>query len=288
MRLDQSFIAIRERGSLETLDLAWPVISRHGLPLLLYLGLGALPLAVINHWISRSYAYDFSYNGLFNLLLVYCEAPLGTLFVNSYLGRATFEGKPSWRVVTGDVLSRWLAILYVLGFNRLVLPTLLLLGLAGFTTEENTAVLWIALACLTMMTSALIRGLWVFTSEILILEKTPLTAKAGAKINFSQRSRAMHRGAAARGLGLTLLAGFFSLPLLFSIYGGLSLSAEMCGFPVAMDWLHAGILWQVALWMVAGFWTVARFLLYMDTRIRQEGWEVELKIRAIAMRMSEA
>ncbi len=97
----------------------------------------------------------------------------------------------------------------------------------------------------------------------------------------------MHLGTAGSGIGLALLAGFFSLPLLFSFYGGLSLSAEMCGFPVEIDWLHAGFLWQAALWMVAGFWTVARFLFYMDTRIRQEGWEVELKIRAMAMRMSE-
>lgn len=288
MRLDQSFIAIRERGILETLDLAWQVISRRGLPLLLYLGLGALPLAILNFWISRSFGYEFSISALFNLLLVYCEAPLGTLFVTSYLGRATFEGRPSWRVVTGDVLRQWLAILFVLGLNRLVFPTLLFLGLAGFSVDEDMAGVWIAIALLLMISSALIRGVWAFPSEILILEKTPLQAKTGAKINFAQRSRALHLGATSTGVGLTLLAGLFSLPLLFSIYGGLRLCAEMCGFPVEMDWLHAGVLWQTALWMVAGFWTIARFLFYMDTRIRQEGWEVELKIRAIAMRMSEA
>ena len=37
---------------------------------------------------------------------------------------------------------------------------------------------------------------------------------------------------------------------------------------------------HVAMWLVAGFFTVVRFLGYLDLRIRREGWEVELVMRA--------
>jgi len=35
----------------------------------------------------------------------------------------------------------------------------------------------------------------------------------------------------------------------------------------------------VAGWLVAGFLAVVRFLLYIDIRIRQEGWAVDLKFQ---------
>ena len=33
----------------------------------------------------------------------------------------------------------------------------------------------------------------------------------------------------------------------------------------------------VSAWLVAGFCAVVRFLMYIDIRIRQEGWAVQLK-----------
>ena len=39
-------------------------------------------------------------------------------------------------------------------------------------------------------------------------------------------------------------------------------------------------LYPAALWMVAAYFTVVRFLGYLDLRIRREGWEVELLMRA--------
>ena len=36
----------------------------------------------------------------------------------------------------------------------------------------------------------------------------------------------------------------------------------------------------VAMWLVFAFFAVVRFLAYLDLRIRREGWEVELMMRA--------
>ena len=39
-------------------------------------------------------------------------------------------------------------------------------------------------------------------------------------------------------------------------------------------------MYPATLWMVAAYFTVVRFLGYLDLRIRREGWEVELLMRA--------
>ena len=47
---------------------------------------------------------------------------------------------------------------------------------------------------------------------------------------------------------------------------------------------HDSYLWEnhVAFWLVMGFLAVFRFITYLDCRIRLEGWDVELKLRAEA------
>jgi hypothetical protein len=36
----------------------------------------------------------------------------------------------------------------------------------------------------------------------------------------------------------------------------------------------------VAVWVVVSYFNVVRFLAYLDLRIRNEGWEIDLKMRA--------
>ena len=47
--------------------------------------------------------------------------------------------------------------------------------------------------------------------------------------------------------------------------------------PSAAGWL---VETQLAFWIVAVYFAVVRFLSYLDGRIRNEGWEVELLLRA--------
>jgi hypothetical protein len=42
----------------------------------------------------------------------------------------------------------------------------------------------------------------------------------------------------------------------------------------------------MALWSVLGYFTVVRYLSYLDLRIRTEGWEVELLMRAEGERLT--
>jgi len=46
--------------------------------------------------------------------------------------------------------------------------------------------------------------------------------------------------------------------------------------------------WPIVLWLIVGFMTVVRFLNYLDLRIRHEGWEVELRMRAEGNRIASS
>jgi hypothetical protein len=55
------------------------------------------------------------------------------------------------------------------------------------------------------------------------------------------------------------------------------------------DWrpgpLMISYFFPISMWIVAGYLTVVRFLSYLDLRIRHEGWEVELRMRAESTRL---
>jgi hypothetical protein len=51
-------------------------------------------------------------------------------------------------------------------------------------------------------------------------------------------------------------------------------------------WYHAQLAYPAILWLLAAYFSVVRFLDYLDLRIRHEGWEVELLMRAEALRLA--
>jgi hypothetical protein len=44
--------------------------------------------------------------------------------------------------------------------------------------------------------------------------------------------------------------------------------------------------YPLLLWLVAAYFSVVRFLAYLDLRIKHEGWEVELLMRAEGLRLA--
>ena len=49
-----------------------------------------------------------------------------------------------------------------------------------------------------------------------------------------------------------------------------------------------GVLAQLGIWIAIAFFGVARFLSYIDQRIRQEGWEVELRLREVGRSLEDS
>lgn len=268
MQLDKTRIAIRERSFIDILDLALAVLRKHAGPLCLALLAGAVPAALVNHWLLRDVlleaAFDpadlFQYLFLLSLLLCW-ELPLATAPITLYLGQALFVERPSAGKLLKDVFA---------SLPQMLLYEVLLRG---------------ALVWLVITIPVLFLG-WPYLGEIILLERNPWRQRSPAGTSTLSRSGNMHarnRGELFnRWLGSLLVGALLvfvfwrSLWFLVRIFAG-QLEDVAPQFTV---WL------QVALWLVIGFFAIVRFLSYLDLRIRTEGWEIELLLRAEAVRLA--
>jgi len=126
-------------------------------------------------------------------------------------------------------------------------------------------------------------------SEILLLEKTPIKSKDKNVVCFNRRSIALHyrRGAVEGLVGQGVTSFVLGLFLGLAFDAGLLQVDKILNIQANSEWSYAAWYWLVALWLSVGFLCVARFLFYIDTRIRQEGWGVELQMRSESRRLSE-
>src|ERR1044072_2791103 len=125
MQLDSTRIAIRERGLLETLDLALHVTREFAGPIITASFLAILPLAIVNYaligWMATNEidAEGFSIRYFWNMtLLIFLEAPLASIFVVAYLGPAVFLEERTTREIAGDVLRYGLPLALCQGLLR--------------------------------------------------------------------------------------------------------------------------------------------------------------------------
>jgi hypothetical protein len=137
-----------------------------------------------------------------------------------------------------------------------------------------------------------------YINEIILLEKNPLLAGKSAAITIGKRSSHLHGAYSGdlfvRSFAMTAIAmclvglaiytavlaqGFLisNWPLRFSVEDGI--------YGVNLDWFRLHVIYPGCLWLVVAFFAVVRFLSYLDLRIRHEGWEVELLMRAEAVRL---
>ncbi len=123
-------------------------------------------------------------------------------------------------------------------------------------------------------------------NEIILLERNPLLARRPGEISTRRRSAAFHVGLAgemfSRRLGALLLGTLLTVALTLT----LNFARAILGGHYEADWWLLAVEFPAAYWLVVGFFTVARFLNYLDVRIRREGWEIELSLRAEAARLA--
>jgi hypothetical protein len=303
MQLDRTRLAIRERGLLETIDLALLVVREFAGPIVVCGLLAIVPLALVNYalvgWMVPADAdgeiVGFRY--LWNMtVLIFLEAPLASAFIVAWLGPAVFLEQRTIRLVAGDVFKQAVPLLLCQGLLRGVLLGWVLCLLAD-RDEANGLVEGLVLVVLIGWSAAL-RAFRPYINVIVLLERNPLWAKGGAAITSGKRSAHLHGpysgdllvrwcGAAAVSLLLVGLALYSAIvaqgvlitdwPLHFSLEDGTAASN--------LDWFKLQIVYPACLWLVVAFLAVVRFLNYLDLRIRHEGWEVELLMRAEALRL---
>lgn len=272
MQFDQNRIVIRQRNHLDVMDLALRVIREFAGPLALAFAAGVVPAMCLNYWLLADYADLDSPEVAFGewgvmpyllrmMLLVVWEMPLATAPLTLYLGRALFSERPR----PGEIARGFAAALPQMLWCQVLLR-------AFFVPLVIT---WFfPFAC------------WPYLSEVILLERNPLRSRDPNRMTTSRRRRALHGGYTselfARWLG-SVAAGtvlFLSFWLSILLAGGMLLND--------WEWTQATftVCFPLALWLVVGYFTVVRFLGYLDLRIRREGWEVELVVRAERARLT--
>lgn len=278
MQLDETRVAIRERTYADICDLAFQIIRGHAVGILTAVILGVMPLAFLNdllvnqnvlanvNWEPGSYqseeeaAAEAFIAYMFWQALIFVEAPLATAPLTLYLSRILFVAKPSSR----EIFSTYLGCL-----PQLFLFQVLIRGiLAVFCFIPVVFTYWIA----------------PFLNEIILLER-------GQVGQVYRRSSDLHRGMATLIIGRWAASLGFGLVLFFALWFGFLALRDL--FIVQADFEHSGevmglrFLMPAALWLVMSLFAVIRFLSYLDLRIRREGWEIELRMRAEGVRLSQ-
>ena len=252
---DRTLIRIRERSWLELLDLSLLVIRHRFWTIGSAAAVGIAPWAVLNHRLLADPEFPAA---LWPLLLV-LEAPWATAPLTVVLGETLF-GKPT----TGRQTA-----------NRLLqsLPSLLLAQglLRGLLTASGFLV-W------------LIPWKLAFLNEIILLERL-------------QGLQAFRRSARLRDPAAVMLAreaALIGFAILFTFCFWMGIEALISAmFRSELTWGQPeaiglpGTWIQLGAWIAIGFLGVARFLIYLDHRIRREGWELALRLRELGRMLEE-
>lgn len=304
MQLDKTAIAITQRSLDDLLDLGLAVMRRYGMTLLKPALFGILPFALLNVlllWSITSFGDGsagidrtaiLQYIWLM-LVLVYLEAPLALSGVTIVLGNIMFGLPISRESILETLKKQAIATIWVLGFARMTFPLILFIAsiviLQARRAEMDAfASFWITMFFLIVFA---VRSFRPFAPEILLLEKCKLSKSKGGEaasgISYSARSSRLH-AAGGELFAMTLMVGFVaSAFLLASIIFSTFLIGALVG-KWGWGWWMDLIFYPLGLWLIALWGTVMRFLIYMNMRIRGEGWELELKLKAEARRIKDA
>ena len=237
---------------MDLLDLALVVVRRRPLTLGLAALSGIAPFAALNAWLFSSMS---DLEAGIPLFLWMVEAPLSTAPLTMVLGGLMFGQKVTFGRVLTALLKASVSLILVHGFLRIVL------------------FFWIPTRL-------------AFANEVILLER-------------GRWWKIIRRGGdlSSRREGELFLLGLFQLILtyLFALVFfigmariGQAVLAEDMTWDTPAASAYAGWRFQLPIWLVVAFFAVVRFLIYIDQRIRLEGWEVELRLRAVGEAMEEA
>ncbi len=267
MQLENNHIAIRERAYPDLLDLALLVIRKYAGPLAVAFLCGAVPMMCLNAWLLGDIMEgEFDETAYMNyvasmLMLVIWEMPLATAPITLFLGQALFTNRPGARRIARDFFSSLPQLIWYQVVLRaiLVLPIITLFFL--FTA-------------------------WSYLTEVILLERNPVYSGKKGHMTTSRRRRALHDGYGGELFARWLASAAVGAMLVVSFAS----SCYIMGGVLLNEWesetLVLTVYYPMALWLVVGYSTVVRFLAYIDLRIRREGWEVELMLRAEEQRLA--
>jgi len=259
-------------------------------PLAVAFLIGMAPFAAFNAWALAPFADPAYHEGVSGeyiwlmVLMVFFQAPLATCLATAYLGKAVFEESPSIGEVLNDAWAMFWQLVVCQLLIRVVLPAMVLVWLLEPGSRNNPIIH--ALLAFGAFYASIIRAVRPYINEIVLLEKSPLFSTDADTMTVNRRSDALHTSSFGVLIGRWIMTMFVaviaSLSLILGLFFLYAVTFSQWEFNAfALHFLIPG-----CLWMVAAYFAVVRFLFYLDLRIRREGWEVELRIRAEAGHMT--
>jgi len=296
VQLDRTHIVIRARTLSEIGDLAmilirsYPAASICGfiagmLPWMLMnlLLIGWMPIVQFNLGVyDDEMDIELSRYLLLMVTLVILQAPIAGVLTTTLIGRGVFEQGVTWRSSLADLRKMFWRLFWILGVVRGPIPLMILIASNWGQELAPWREIVFPIACLFAV--GFQRGRRPFLPEILLLERCPLRAKMKGVITIGRRAAALHGPLTGELIGRFITVSLMLCVLSLAAFQTmLSIRGVLLG---QWDWgpIVYTIFIPMSLWFAAALSTLIRFLSYLDTRIRLEGWEVDLAIRAETQR----
>ncbi|MDZ4783199.1 MAG: hypothetical protein SGJ19_23380 [Planctomycetia bacterium] len=270
MQFDRMRIAVRERSYLELLDLAMVVIRGHAGAWLALSLLGILPFAIFNYWLlgltelaDLEYdieAFPAGYVALY-LLLVAWEMPLASSLVTLFFGQLMFHDQPDWGRLRSDFFNSLFQLTLIQVFCR-------------------------AAMILFTVTILVLYVVWPYMNEVILLERNPIFAGKSHHISTFKRCTRLHEFSLGELFGRWLASLAFGGCWVVALWATLRWARQIFTDQLELDQYSFTVLFPAALWFVVAYFNVVRYLSYLDLRIKTEGWEVELLLRAEAAKLA--
>ena len=249
-------VALRPRSVLDVLDLALRFLVTHAGSYARVSVVALLPAALVSWGVARTAGWVWGW-----IVTVFLGLLVQTPFT-ALAARLVFQ--PDVRM--GDIL----------GVSLRALPRVLALRIVQ--------VLVVAFG----LTIFLVPGLWAgialfFIVEVAVLERAPF----GVAVSRSLRIATGHSGQT-----LVALLALFGLQLTAIVLGdvvGRATLVDLFQFSPPEPWWTAGgsSLALAGFWLFIPYVATARFLAYLDLRTRSEGWDIQTRFAAIALRAAE-
>ena len=245
-----TLVVIRERSFLELLDLSLAAVRRRPVALGLAAAAGIVPFAALIAWLTTLPSWS---DGWY-ILLWLVESPWATAPLTVVLGGMMFGTRPTARQVAFRVLH--------------AAPALFL---------YQTVLRWLSM--LLWVTYLFFPARQAFLNEVILLE-------GGLFAQTLKRSAALCAQRGGEFLGQWLARIAFGLAFIICFWYGSrvlldALTTSTLTWRPVEEAPIADPLMQFAVWLTIAFMAVTRFFGYIDQRIRLEGWEVELRLRAV-------
>ncbi len=257
MIYDRLLIQVRERSFLDLLDLTFQVLRERPLVLALAAMAGIVPCVAANYALE---ADPVSSPFLFIWLLV-MEIPFATAPLTVVLGDLMFDmpvtpRRAAWAVLRG---------LPSLVFTQFVLRGVLLITIVGYLVFPTRL---------------------AYLDEVILLERLRWFKAPG-------RATALCRG--QEGEYFLAWLGQIALGLIFVLCFSIGSDAMISVlFGDELSWSRpktngvSGFLFEASVWIAVAYFGTFRFLSYIDRRIRLEGWELELRLKAAGRALEES